>query len=130
MQAGGNELRAEAARGIVGAGVAVMGHTGLMPQSVSVLGGFSPQGRTAESALIIIQDAIVRTWLQTDPSRRSNDQCTPYHEFQSILIGIRVFERLIDLSKEALQALLTLPCLPFKVSRLENWALIAHFNFW
>lgn len=42
------------------AGVAVMGHTGLMPQSVSVLGGFGPQARTAESALLVIQDAIVR----------------------------------------------------------------------
>ncbi len=37
-----------------------MGHTGLMPQSVSVLGGFGPQGRTADSALLVIQDAIVR----------------------------------------------------------------------
>lgn len=59
QNAGGNELRAEAARAVVGAGIAVMGHTGLMPQSVSVLGGFGPQGRTADSALLIIQDAIV-----------------------------------------------------------------------
>ena len=57
--AGGNVLRAEAASAIVGAGIAVMGHTGLMPQSVSVLGGFGPQGRTADSALLVIQDAIV-----------------------------------------------------------------------
>lgn len=40
-----------------------MGHTGLMPQSVSVLGGFGPQGKTSESALMVIQDAIVRAWL-------------------------------------------------------------------
>lgn len=58
---GGNALRAEAARAVVGAGIAVMGHTGLMPQSVSVLGGFGPQGRTADSALLVIQDAVVRT---------------------------------------------------------------------
>ena len=60
QNAGGNELRAEAAQAVVGAGIAVMGHTGLMPQSVSVLGGFGPQGRTADSALLVIQDAIVR----------------------------------------------------------------------
>ena len=59
QNAGGNELRAEAAQAVVGAGIAVMGHTGLMPQSVSVLGGFGPQGRTADSALLVIQDAIV-----------------------------------------------------------------------
>ena len=60
QNAGGNALRAEAAQAVVGAGIAVMGHTGLMPQSVSVLGGFGPQGRTADSALLVIQDAIVR----------------------------------------------------------------------
>lgn len=49
--------RAEAARAVVGAGVAVMGHVGLTPQSISVLGGFRPQGRTAEQALRILQDA-------------------------------------------------------------------------
>ena len=37
-----------------------MGHAGLMPQSVSVLGGFGPQGKSADAALLVIQDAIVR----------------------------------------------------------------------
>lgn len=36
--AGGSPARVEAARAIVEAGVAVMGHVGLTPQSVSVLG--------------------------------------------------------------------------------------------
>jgi hypothetical protein len=35
---GGSPARVEAARAIVEAGVAVMGHVGLTPQSVSVLG--------------------------------------------------------------------------------------------
>lgn len=60
FKVGGNAFRAEAASAIVGAGIAVMGHTGLMPQSVSVLGGFGPQGKSADSALLVIQDAIVR----------------------------------------------------------------------
>jgi 3-methyl-2-oxobutanoate hydroxymethyltransferase len=38
VPAGGSPARVEAARAIVEAGVAVMGHVGLTPQSVSVLG--------------------------------------------------------------------------------------------
>jgi 3-methyl-2-oxobutanoate hydroxymethyltransferase len=38
-------------------GVPVMGHVGLMPQSVNRLGGFKAQGRTAESAAKIVADA-------------------------------------------------------------------------
>lgn len=36
--AGGSPARVEAARAIVTAGVAVMGHVGLTPQSISVIG--------------------------------------------------------------------------------------------
>ena len=37
-------------RAIVGAGIPVMGHIGLTPQSATMLGGFKAQGRTAEQA--------------------------------------------------------------------------------
>ena len=40
----------EAARAIVEAGVAVMGHVGLTPQSISVLGGFRPQAQVREQS--------------------------------------------------------------------------------
>jgi len=44
-------------RAIVGAGVPVMGHVGLTPQSATALGGFKAQGRTAERALQLLADA-------------------------------------------------------------------------
>ena len=43
---------------IVGAGVPVMGHVGLTPQSATMLGGFKAQGRTAEKAVRLFEDAL------------------------------------------------------------------------
>ncbi len=45
------------ARAIVGAGIPVMGHIGLTPQSATALGGFRAQGRTAAKALELLDDA-------------------------------------------------------------------------
>ncbi len=42
---------------IVKAGIPVQGHIGLTPQTASALGGFKTQGRDAESALKVIEDA-------------------------------------------------------------------------
>ena len=42
---------------LVGAGIPVMGHVGLTPQSATMLGGFRAQGRTAEKARELLQDA-------------------------------------------------------------------------
>lgn len=46
------------ARAIVGAGIPVMGHIGLTPQSATALGGFKAQGRTAEKARRLVDDAL------------------------------------------------------------------------
>ena len=43
---------------IVGAGIPVMGHLGLTPQSATMLGGFKAQGRTAEKAVRLYEDAL------------------------------------------------------------------------
>jgi 3-methyl-2-oxobutanoate hydroxymethyltransferase len=44
-------------RAIVAAGIPVMGHIGLTPQSATMLGGFRAQGRSAEKALRLLDDA-------------------------------------------------------------------------
>jgi 3-methyl-2-oxobutanoate hydroxymethyltransferase len=44
-------------RAIVDAGIVVMGHIGLTPQSSGQLGGHKAQGRTAESARMVVEDA-------------------------------------------------------------------------
>ncbi len=55
---GGRE-RAEAVRQIVAAGIPVMGHLGLTPQSIAQFGGFVPQGKTAGAARRLIEDAQI-----------------------------------------------------------------------
>jgi 3-methyl-2-oxobutanoate hydroxymethyltransferase len=45
-------------RTLVGGGVAVMGHIGLTPQRISVLGGFRAQGKTITGAQALLEDAL------------------------------------------------------------------------
>src|SRR5690242_4151684 len=53
----GGGASAERARAIVRAGVPVMGHVGLTPQTATMLGGYRAQGRTAERAKAVLEDA-------------------------------------------------------------------------
>lgn len=48
---------AEQIRAIVKAGIPVMGHIGLTPQSINVFGGFKVQGKSEEAARALLADA-------------------------------------------------------------------------
>jgi 3-methyl-2-oxobutanoate hydroxymethyltransferase len=55
LERGGTSI--SRAHAIAGAGIAVMGHVGLTPQTATVLGGFKAQGRTADDARRLIEEA-------------------------------------------------------------------------
>ena len=54
----GGAERSDAIRAIISAGIPVMGHLGLTPQSVHILGGFRSQGLQAQAARKIFDDAL------------------------------------------------------------------------
>ena len=55
---GGGPASCARARAIVGAGIPVMGHVGLTPQTATALGGYRAQGRNAEAAARIADEAL------------------------------------------------------------------------
>jgi 3-methyl-2-oxobutanoate hydroxymethyltransferase len=64
-EAGADAVKVEGAgptlsrvRTIVDAGIPVMGHIGLTPQTATMLGGFKAQGRTAAKAVQLFEDAL------------------------------------------------------------------------
>jgi len=56
LEAGGTSV--ERARAIVRAGIPVMGHIGLTPQTATALGGYKTQGKTAQGAIQLLEDAL------------------------------------------------------------------------
>jgi 3-methyl-2-oxobutanoate hydroxymethyltransferase len=54
----GNETSVARARAIVQAGIPVMGHIGLTPQTSTALGGYRAQGRSTDAAVRIAQEAL------------------------------------------------------------------------
>lgn len=55
----GGESMADTVQALVQAGIPVMAHIGLTPQTVSQLGGYRVQGKDAEGARKLLQDALV-----------------------------------------------------------------------
>lgn len=53
----GGAVYADRVSAVVAAGIPVVGHIGLTPQSVNALGGFRVQGKTQEAAARLMQDA-------------------------------------------------------------------------
>ena len=56
LESGG--VAVERARAIVRAGIPVMGHLGLTPQTATALGGYKAQGKTAKDAVKLCEDAL------------------------------------------------------------------------
>src|SRR3546814_14320712 len=63
-------------------GIPVMGHVGLTPQAVNILGGYGVRGKSEEEARSIVEDAVRseesrggKEWVSTFSSRWS-----PYHK--------------------------------------------------
>jgi 3-methyl-2-oxobutanoate hydroxymethyltransferase len=55
----GGRTRARAIEKMFLAGIPVMGHLGLTPQSVNTFGGFRAQGKTASAAKVLVEDALI-----------------------------------------------------------------------
>jgi 3-methyl-2-oxobutanoate hydroxymethyltransferase len=90
---GGGEASVSRARAIVGAGIPVMGHVGLTPQTSTALGGWKAQGRTATAAARIASEALAlqeagcfALVFEAIPSAVT-DELMPYIEIPVIGIG-------------------------------------------
>jgi len=54
---GGKRIK-DSVKAVVNAGIPVIGHIGLTPQTISALGGFRVQGKTSEAARQLLDDAL------------------------------------------------------------------------
>src|SRR5581483_9611534 len=89
------------ARAIVDAGIPVMGHVGLTPQTATVLGGFKAQGRTAERAAQLVADALVVPTIGIGAGRDTDGQVLVWHDMLGFYEGRapRFVKRYADLGE-------------------------------
>ncbi|MBE1554135.1 3-methyl-2-oxobutanoate hydroxymethyltransferase [Sporosarcina limicola] len=96
QETGANALKLEGAgkviettRLLTGTGIPIVAHLGLLPQSVAVVGGYKVQGKTAEAAQQLIDDAIA---CQEAGAFMIVLECIPYQlaEKVSAAVGVPV----------------------------------------
>src|SRR6185436_13193545 len=68
MKCEGNQHHAKYIEAIVKAGIPVQGHIGITPMRMPQLGGFFAQGKTAERAKELVDDAWVSSMSEVTPS--------------------------------------------------------------
>lgn len=85
LEGGGS--RVETVKKLVDGGVAVMGHVGLTPQGISVLGGFRAQGRTAIRARQIVDEALA---LQEAGAFALVVECVPAQVGKAITDSVKI----------------------------------------
>ncbi|PON68028.1 Ketopantoate hydroxymethyltransferase [Parasponia andersonii] len=93
---GASSARINAAKAIVEAGIAVMGHVGLTPQAISVLGGFRPQGKNVSSAVKVLVYHDLLGMLQ----HPHHAKVTPKFCKQYARVGDVINEALLEYKKE------------------------------
>jgi 3-methyl-2-oxobutanoate hydroxymethyltransferase len=103
LERGGPSI--ERARAIVRSGIPVMGHVGLTPQTATVLGGFKAQGRTAEEAAKLTEEALA---------------------LQAVGCFAIVFEAIPAAVTEALVPKLDIPVIGIGAGRADGQVLVFH----
>jgi 3-methyl-2-oxobutanoate hydroxymethyltransferase len=78
---------AETVRRIVDAGIPVMGHLGLTPQSINQLGGYKIQGKTPKAAVRLLNDAVA---LEQAGAYAIVLECVPVHLAKAITDRITI----------------------------------------
>jgi len=83
----GGAIRAELIENLIANGIPVLGHIGLTPQSVKEFGGFKAQGKTAEAARKLMDDAMA---LEQAGVFALVLECVPFELAQKISAALRI----------------------------------------
>ncbi len=83
----GGTLRVSLVKNLVANGIPVLGHIGLLPQSVKETGGFKMQGKTGEAACQLMDDALA---LEQAGAFALVLECVPVELAQKITASLKV----------------------------------------